>query len=826
MSEAQENYEVVRKVLTYFEYGKSTTLRWLVGKTGMSYETLMQLLKPAVKGGLLSRNPDDKEIAYTLRHLEYDAMLARCYGVSEVQNNNETGGVDSVQMRTKNTTLVKPSSEQGGGAEEGVATNVSQRSQVVRRRVMASVRESSASNERIMSERQDSEKSASESDRRSSMELQFFDRRRSQQMTANAVPSRNIPLTGAYKSVPSSSGLSGVHKSIYINHVSNTHPSTPSRSMYTSRAPQPSYGDFHRTDTDFPMKHVSELPQRMAPILSGHVAGNVRTEYSEELIRSMIGCDDGLPIFAIDSDKTCFELWSCFSAISNSGGGIILLGVRRHGISYVIRKNPKFDELVLSIIKEFNDRTVISDAPKCRECLECTDENAGFISKCHDGKKAFLVIRVDADVLNRMHLPVYTKLDSFGSRKDGCYRINSAREIVRCSDAETKALWERFYLKNERPDWDQTGEMLDADMSRKLRFEKLEQQEDNDPCLTPRLIQKQERKAAEKSKDSFESDERVLVKKVETPETSASAAEKKVGEAATTKPKGVDGSSRRVAARAFGEESPRMKYADASRMAASQDAPKDNEISVHAKEDGVQMSLFDKQNASDHVVKSPSSAAESIRAAMLWAGDIRPSCSQNILASIRAKVPNFQSELLDVPPTFEQQKAMRSVKTAQANAEKAAMNEALKAEILRNEERQKQEMLRKAAEAEKSKAKPSEADVSSVAKVPAKRGRKPRAAAVASTIEAFPENMPPIYDETKRAEYDKIAEPAIMFPRLQASRLRAVATKLLRCVSLTMPQICDIMKRAQPSIKKNVIGALENDPHFKSFDQYYYYIND
>lgn len=820
MSEAQENYEIVRKVLTYFEYGKSTTLRWLVSKTGMSYETLMQLLKPAVKAGLLSRSPDDKEIAYTLRHLEYDAMLARCYGVSEVQNNNEISSADSVQMRTKNTTLVKSSAEQGDGA----ASNVSQRSQVVRRRVMASVRESSASNERIKAERQESEKPASESERRSSMELQFFDRRRSQQMTANAVPGRNIPLTGAYKSVPSSSSLSGVHKSIYINHVSNTHPAAPSRSMYASRAPQASYGDFHRTDTDFPMKHVSELPQRMAPILSGHVTGSVRTEYSEELIRAMIGRDEGLPIFAIDSDKTCFELWSCFSAVSNSGGGIILLGVRRHGISYVIRKNPKFDDLVLSVIREFNDRTVISDAPKCRECLECTDENAGFISKCHDGKKAFLVIRVNADVLNRMHLPVYTKLDSFGSRKDGCYRINSEREIVRCSDAETKALWERFYLKNERADWEQTGEMLDVDMSRKLRFEKIEQPEDKDPYLTPRLIQKQERKAAEKSKENLESDDRVSVNQAEASEASASVAEKRAEAASTAKPKAGEGSPRRVASRAFGEESPRMKFADAAKMAASQATQTDDEASREEKGNGTQKSLFDTQNVSEQAAKSPSNSAESIRAAMLWAGDIRP--SQNTLASIRARVPNFQSDLLDVPPTVEQQKALRSDKIAQANAEKAAMNEALKAEILRNEERQKQEMRRKAAEAEKSKTKPSTADVPSEVKSPAKRGRKPRAAIVASTTEAFPENMPPVYDEAKREEYDKIAEPAIMFPRLQAARLCAIATKLLRCVSLTLPQLCEIMKRAQPSIKKNVIAALENDPHFKSFDQYYYYIDD
>ena len=109
---------------------------------------------------------------------------------------------------------------------------------------------------------------------------------------------------------------------------------------------------------------------------------------------------------------------------------------------------------------------------------------------------------------------------------------------------------------------------------------------------------------------------------------------------------------------------------------------------------------------------------------------------------------------------------------------------------------------------------------------PARRGRKPRVSTTPQDMSACPSDMPPRYSEDRRAEYDKIAESAIMIPRLNAIRLCAIATKLLRVASLTLPEICDIMKRSQPSIKKNVIQALEHDPHFKSFGAYYYYIDD
>ena len=825
MGEAQENYESVREILSYFEYGKVTPLRWLSQKTGLTYEALMNLLKPVVQAGLVSRSSDDKEVSYVLRHLEYDSILERCFGITP---ESETSAVDSVQMRSKNTTLVKPVKD---AETEGTSTG-SQRNPSVRRRVMASVRKSSTMNERV--DHTPEPKPAAEPERRSSMELQFFDRRRSQQLTANVVPGRNIPLTGAYQSVPSSSGLSGVHKSVYINHVSNTHPaSNSSRSMYTPPS-QGGYGDFRRTDTNFPLKQVSELPQRMSPILSGRVIGSTRTEYSEELIRSMIGVDESLPLFAIDCDKTCFELWSCFSAVANSGGGIILLGVRRHGISYVIRKNPKFDELVSSVIKEFNDRTVISDAPKCRECLDCTDENAGFISKCHDGKKSFMVIRVDNDTLSRLHLPIYTKLDSFGTRKDGCYYVNDEHVVVRCNDEETKALWERFYLKNEQADWDQTGEMLDVDMSRKLAPEKVEPEAETEIYLTSRVLHKGERKSNDKS--PRESGETEAVNEESKEAKEAVAASEEQTETASTEDnaaKTAEVSSRRVVSRAFAEESVRAKYAEAAKRSAEQRraecaAAVAAQLDPSSKQECVQKSLFDTLPAPSRDVSAqsaaPANTADAVRAAMLWAGDINFRSPETI-AQIHAKMPMFHSEALGIPPTEEQLKVMRSQKIAQANAEKLAMNEALKAKFLREEEEKRLDRLQ--AEKEKAAAEEEARLAESLPeKKVTKRGRKPKSATENVVDSAkFPADMPPLYQEAKRPEYDKIAESAILIPRLQAVRVCAIATKLLRTVSLTMAQICDIMKRSQPSIKKNVIMALENDPHFKSFGDYYYYVD-
>ncbi len=760
MGEPLNDYEIAKSILSLLEYGIPASLKQLSNDSGISYQTLMFAMRYAIHSGIITSSRDGREIFYTLRKLEYERDLAIAYSQPVPPEGRYTKS--SVVTRTRSNTATASSLS---GENESIPRSEGE----ARKRTIASVRESNTHLERVPKV---ANAEPEKRERKSSMELPFIDRKRSQQMTANAIPSRNIPLSGAFKRAPSPSS-SGIHKSVYINNISNNRPaSSPSRSMFTAMPPQQAFAELHRTDTNFPMKNVSELQPRTAPLLAFR-AGTNNVEYSDAMMRELIGVAEGVPLYALDIDKTCFELWSTFSALANSGGGIIMVGVRKHGISYVIRKNPHIDDLLKTVQKEFNDRTVISDAPHEKE------KDISFIQTRADGKKQFIIIFVDPEAFDR--LPVFTKLDSFGALKDGCYCIKN-NEVVRCSDDETKELWQRFYLCDQQPDWDQSGEMLHVEMNRKLKLAKLHAEDEDDddvPYLTNRIIAKNEKKAGKLPKFDTEyieiSDENGDICEticIENPEKKEKAhserrarrlrenqentemqgqtegAEAQNAEENAQQPE-IEQPRRPAAFNAFAQEAPRMEIIEPARLvaekraaAAAAQTEQTTNIDLH---DAIQQAkkgevLETEASAADRTVDRPSQyglpkvgaqSPDAIRAAILLAGDFKPNIKQSALNAIHSRFPEAQSQLLDIQPSPKAIREARATKSAEAKDALLAQNEAIKAQILREEAERAQKLAQEKAEREANQVNETlditnQPDPASAHKRGRKPGRKPQ----------------------------------------------------------------------------------------------------
>ncbi len=825
MPKMMNDYEIAKLLLSQLEYGKPTPLKALVNATGMTYNLLMPALRPLIQSGLISRSSDERGVIYTLRHLEYESDLEKIYGMS---------GASCEVERAPHPTATSNDTESASDVRKSAVW----RSAVHRRVSMTNVSsplpmvpESNASSNAVDSD------TALTAARRSSTELPFFDRKISQQMTAKAIPSRDIPVSGSFKRIPSSTTLSGINKSVYVNTVSNTSkPSVaPSRSMFTGMPPQSFNQDMHRTDTNFKLTPVSELPERTAPILAHHSTAATREEYSEDMIRTI--CQDNdvsnalnpmLPLIAISDDTTSHQLWSSFSALANSGGGFILLGVRKHGISYRFNKIPSLEDKLKIIAKEFGDRSIISDSPK----------GGDFIRVCSEGKskKQFITIIVNPDMIER--LPVYTKLDSFGDKRDGCYCLKNG-EVTHCSEDETKALWKRFYLLEYNADWDQSGEMLATEMSRKLSLEKIEPPEGEKPYLTTSQISKSDRKTDQAPNTqtvvAYDEDGEVIFS-ADTPAAPIPAIEiskSKKDEAENKKHrKPVQGSfameydSRHpdhinpaeiVAERRKNEEEARLaETAKAASTTCAQAAPETN-VETPVKSNFRHSGAF---GAVSHAMEYEASnnqaaisANDAIKASILFSSDIRgPKIRPNELAAIRARIPDVQSTLFDIPHSEKMVRESRADKSAQDQANKDAMNKAILAEARKaDEERAAAERRAKLA---KQKAALEEARTQKAAPVKTTKSK---------VVEVMPAGMPPHLNDDIRPQLEKLAEPAVEFSRLPAARLSAIAIKILKLASLSVQELSEILHRTPVSVRKNVIQQLADDEHLKSQGKYYYY---
>ena len=452
------NYDMAMRIMDGLVVSRPVSIQALSEHTGYTHAVIMQSMLPLVSAGVVMTSRDRDNIYYILLTSEYASHVADVYR-RNVSGDSRYAVGGSSETSARRSGFVRSLTGGGHVVRSPTGEEVAVATAGVRRRVVQpeadAVQDSATSSENVRRLSADTNKRVGRS-----QELSYFDRKYSQQLTANAIPSRQIPLSGSFKRVVTTGTSSSSHKAVYINNNTSTRTqsASSSRSMYAVTPPQSfNPNALRRTDTNLPVKASIEKRPQTPPLLSFRPNAQSGNEFSEAALRKKLGLGEAIPLVTLAADKPCFDVWAAFSAVANVGGGVILMGVRRHGISYFVKSMTRAAEVQKALLRGFADTNNISDAPKT--------EN--FVRVEEMGRKKFILIEVDVSLLEKR--PVFTSTDSFGTRiNDGCYTLKE-NCVVRCTTGETKALWEKC-LEGDTPDWAQEGDILPVEMKSRAKL--------------------------------------------------------------------------------------------------------------------------------------------------------------------------------------------------------------------------------------------------------------------------------------------------------------------------------------------------------------------
>ena len=249
---------------------------------------------------------------------------------------------------------------------------------------------------------------------------------------------------------------STTHKAIYMN----TGRSVAARTSFSSMSMGSDALGLERSDTNFKQVRPEER-QPLFSIIPESVSSRSNHEVSAKDVFEKLNISPDTPLLTVLSPRPTYEVWEACSALANSGGGVLILGMRKYiqngEVTYFIKTVNNPEDAIKRLMSGFGDREMISDCPK----------DAAFITVAEFGRKKVLVLNISPALFASM--PLYLSRDSYGKRTEqGCY-IYSNGEARRCTQDETKSLWVKYRLKDETPDWDQTGELLPVKMEHKIK---------------------------------------------------------------------------------------------------------------------------------------------------------------------------------------------------------------------------------------------------------------------------------------------------------------------------------------------------------------------
>lgn len=240
---------------------------------------------------------------------------------------------------------------------------------------------------------------------------------------------------------------------------SSTHKAVVPRSVFPTGT-----GDalgLERSDTNFKQIRPDEHQAALFSIIPNSISSRSNHEVSEQEVLEKLEITKDTPLLTVLSSRVTPEIWTACSALVNAGGGILILGMRKYiqagEVTYFVKTVNNPEDAIKRLMNGFSERSVISDSPK----------DDSFISVVEFGRKKVLVLRLSPALFTT--LPLYLARDSFSHHPNqGCfiYEKGSAR---RCTEQETKLLWEKFRLDGDLPDWDQTGEIAPIQMERKIK---------------------------------------------------------------------------------------------------------------------------------------------------------------------------------------------------------------------------------------------------------------------------------------------------------------------------------------------------------------------
>lgn len=451
---AVSDYELTLKILSVMDVSKPIALVKISTQTGLKMADVIRLNTRLVSANIIHRTVDNGNIFYTLRTDEYEDAVASMYEIPSAtpSDNDESTRTMSSRDAIRKRRLMRSS---GSLPKIDAKTN-------------SNTEKKKAGPERLSVLDLLAIKRASGSHRVVDAHLGTM---RQGVKSSSAFPKQardndNARLSGSRAASARNFASSTSHKAVYINKpkgrlASNTSP--------FNIPPSPLDQTIERSDGVVPITNP-DARKTNVPLIPHSALNNTSSEIPEIEVRTLLNIPLTAPLIAILSPMPHFNIWSSCSALANSGGGYIVLGMRKYvkdtAISYYVKNVNTPDNAVKNILKCFNDRDIISDCPK----------DPSFISVGNIKKKHVIVINVDPALF--APAPVYLMRNSYGMKtREGCF-IYKDNTICACTVDEVKNLWLQRRLGSDTPDWNQTSEQADIKLTRKKRLHLPEQIDD------------------------------------------------------------------------------------------------------------------------------------------------------------------------------------------------------------------------------------------------------------------------------------------------------------------------------------------------------------
>ena len=439
--EMPREYEMMLKILSMMVYGKPVALVAISQKTGIKLADIIRYMKRLEAEKIIRRSMDNGNTFYILDTEDYEEQLDALYP-PPIEQPAKTAISSREAILKRRSAARNAQSADSTQALNLSADRLSPATPIPTepKRISAvdlmAIRKSSATNKRI------------------------YDPART--MAHNPMLSSSSELRKVEPDSPKVTSLSSpVHKAVYINRPTPRN-APPSRSMFTALPPagMDALG-LERSDGELKFRENYEKVNRQ-PLIPFHAATQISNEVSDDEVRQKLNLAPDDKLYTILSPRPTHELWSACSALANSGGGTLVLGLKKYvqdqNITYFVKSIARPEDAMKVILRNFNDRSVISDCPK--------DPN--FIKTINFGKKTVIALQIDPAQLS--NAPLFTTRDSFNMHTTkGCYIYRNG-EIIHCSEDEIKMLWQAKRLGCELPDWEQTGEQVPVQMDHKIKI--------------------------------------------------------------------------------------------------------------------------------------------------------------------------------------------------------------------------------------------------------------------------------------------------------------------------------------------------------------------
>lgn len=436
--EMPREYDMMLKILSMMVYGKPVALVALSQKTGIKLADIIRYMKRLEAEKIIRRSMDNGNTFYILDTEDYEDRLDALYPPA---NDTPVMSISSREAILKRRSLRNAQSADSAAANPDADKSSISPAQPEPKRISAvdlmAIRRSSASNKRVY----DSNRIGAPNP-----------------MLSNSAEFRKIDSDASRLGATTSS--SG-HKAVFINRPTPRN-APPSRSMFT---PMPPSGmdalGLERSDGELRLRDDYEKITRQ-PLIPFHAATQTSNEVTDEEVRQKLNISPDARLYTILSPRPTHELWAACSALANSGGGTLVLGLKKYvqnqEVTYYIKPIARPEDAMKTILRNFNDRSVISDCPK----------DPSFIKVVNFGKKTVIAMQIDPAQL--ANAPLFTTRDSFNMHTTkGCYLYRNG-EVVHCTEDEIKLLWQAKRLGNELPDWDQTSEQAPVQMEHKIKL--------------------------------------------------------------------------------------------------------------------------------------------------------------------------------------------------------------------------------------------------------------------------------------------------------------------------------------------------------------------